>query len=68
VNVERQGVRLAPNVKLAELTHEFILIRRSEGTIIISVRHIPSLPVRAVTPTETSQRREPESCHLMGSS
>jgi hypothetical protein len=50
VNVERQSVRLSPNVELTELTHEFILMRRSQDITIISVRHTPSLPFRTVTP------------------
>src|SRR5712671_6213535 len=40
VDVEGQSVRLSPNVELAELTHEFILMRRSEATTII-----PPLPI-----------------------
>jgi hypothetical protein len=44
VDVEGQSVRLSPNVELAELTHEFILMQRSQGIIIVFVRHIPVSP------------------------
>jgi hypothetical protein len=51
VNVEGQSVRLSPNVELAELTHEFILMRRSEATTIIPALPIPLQPSDAITPT-----------------